>query len=53
MLVPLIRTVHCAAKCHPCPRCGNRNCTDVRHRDVDEIAVERVFTAVRETLARR
>lgn len=22
MLVPLIRTVHCAPKLHPCPRCG-------------------------------
>jgi hypothetical protein len=24
MLVPLIRTVHCAAKHHPCPSCGKK-----------------------------
>jgi len=37
----------------PCPRCGRSGCTDVRHRDVDEIAVERVFDAVSLTLAKR
>jgi heptosyltransferase-2 len=35
----------------PCPRCHRRNCNDVRHRDVDEITVERAFDAVVKTLA--
>jgi len=35
----------------PCRRCGQPGCTDIRHRDVDEIAVSRVFDAVRSTLA--
>jgi heptosyltransferase II len=37
----------------PCPRCGRRNCDDVRHRDVDEITVDRVFDAVSKTLVSR
>jgi lipopolysaccharide heptosyltransferase II len=37
----------------PCPRCARRNCDDVRHRDVDEITVDRVFDAVTRTLASR
>ena len=37
----------------PCPRCHRSDCTDVRHRDVDEITVERVFDAVVKTLASR
>src|SRR5436309_7782752 len=37
----------------PCPRCARRNCDDVRHRDVDEIAVDRVFDAANRTLASR
>ena len=35
----------------PCPRCHRPSCTDVRHRDVDEITVDRVFDAVVKTLA--
>jgi heptosyltransferase-2 len=35
----------------PCPRCHRPDCNDVRHRDVDEISVERVFDAVVKTLA--
>jgi len=34
-----------------CPRCHRPNCNDVRHRDVDEITVERMFDAVVKTLA--
>jgi heptosyltransferase-2 len=34
-----------------CPRCHRLDCTDVRHRDVDEITVDRVFDAVVKTLA--
>jgi len=37
----------------PCPRCARRNCDDVRHRDVDEITVDRVFDAVSKALAPR
>jgi heptosyltransferase-2 len=37
----------------PCPRCQQSDCKDVRHRDVDEITVERVFDAVVKTLASR
>jgi len=37
----------------PCPRCARRNCNDVHHRDVDEIAVERVFDAVTKALVPR
>jgi lipopolysaccharide heptosyltransferase II len=37
----------------PCPRCAKPNCDDVRHRDVDEITVDRVFDAVSRTLAPR
>ena len=37
----------------PCPRCARRNCDDVRHRDVDEITVDRVVDAVTKTLASR
>ena len=37
----------------PCPRCHRPDCNDVRHRDVDEITVERVFDAVVKTLASR
>ncbi len=37
----------------PCPRCHRPDCNDVRHRDVDEITVERVFDAVAKTLASR
>jgi heptosyltransferase II len=37
----------------PCPRCARRNCDDVRHRDVDEITVDRVFDTVTKTLASR
>ena len=33
-----------------CPRCHRPNCNDVRHRDVDEIKVERVFDVVIKTL---
>jgi heptosyltransferase-2 len=36
-----------------CARCRRSNCNDVRHRDVDEITVERVFDAVVKTLASR
>ena len=36
-----------------CPRCAKRNCADVRHRDVDEITVDRVFDAVSNTLTSR
>jgi heptosyltransferase II len=36
-----------------CPRCHQPDCKDVRHRDVDEITVERVFDAVVKTLALR
>lgn len=36
-----------------CPRCGQLDCEEVRHRDVDEIEVSRVFDAVRSTLAAR
>jgi heptosyltransferase II len=36
-----------------CPRCARRNCDDVRHRDVDEIRVDRVFDAVVKTLVPR
>jgi heptosyltransferase-2 len=36
-----------------CPRCHRSDCNDVRHRDVDEITVERVFDAVVKTLASR
>jgi heptosyltransferase-2 len=37
----------------PCPRCHRPDCNDVRHRDVDEITVERVFDAVRNVLLPR
>jgi len=37
----------------PCPRCHRPDCNDVRHRDVDDITVERVFDAVVKTLASR
>jgi heptosyltransferase-2 len=37
----------------PCPRCHRPDCSEVRHRDVDEITVERVFDAVVKTLASR
>ena len=37
----------------PCPRCHQSGCKDVRHRDVDEITVDRVFDAVVKTLASR
>ena len=37
----------------PCPRCGRRSCDDVRHRDVDEITVDRVFDAISTTLVAR
>jgi heptosyltransferase-2 len=37
----------------PCPRCHRPGCNDVRHRDVNEITVERVFDAVIKTLASR
>ncbi len=36
-----------------CPRCGRPRCDDIRHRDVDEIAVSQVFDAVQRTLAAR
>jgi heptosyltransferase II len=36
-----------------CPRCHRPDCNDVRHRDVDEITVERVFDAVVKTLAQQ
>jgi hypothetical protein len=34
-----------------CPRCHRSDCKDVRHRDVDEITVDRVLDAVVTTLA--
>jgi heptosyltransferase-2 len=37
----------------PCSRCHRSDCDDVRHRDVDEVTVERVFDAVVQTLAPR
>jgi heptosyltransferase-2 len=37
----------------PCPRCHRPDCSEVRHRDVDEITVERVFDAIEKTLASR
>jgi heptosyltransferase-2 len=36
-----------------CPRCHRSDCNDVRHRDVDEITVERVFDAVGSALVSR
>jgi heptosyltransferase-2 len=33
-----------------CPQCGQSPCNNIRHRDVDEIAVSRVFDAVRNAL---
>jgi lipopolysaccharide heptosyltransferase II len=35
----------------PCPHCGQAGCNEVRHRNVDEIAVGRVFDAVQAALA--
>jgi heptosyltransferase-2 len=35
----------------PCPRCGSSGCTDVRHRRVEDISLDRVSDAVRVTLA--
>jgi hypothetical protein len=43
MLVPLIRTVHCAAKHHPCPHCGKKGVRVRRlHRRVRTLAYRRV-----------
>jgi heptosyltransferase-2 len=36
----------------PCPQCGASDCQDVRHRDVDAIAPDRVIEAVMATLGR-
>jgi heptosyltransferase-2 len=33
-----------------CPQCGQTDCANVRHRDVDEISVSRVLDAVKSTL---
>jgi heptosyltransferase-2 len=35
----------------PCPHCGNSNCTDVRHRRIEDISAEDVLKAVQEALA--
>jgi heptosyltransferase-2 len=35
----------------PCPICGGVGCHDVRHRRTEDVAPERVFTAVQEALA--
>jgi hypothetical protein len=43
MLVPLIRTVHCAAKHHPCPHCGKKGVRVRRlRRRVRTLAYRRV-----------
>jgi hypothetical protein len=43
MLVPLIRTVHCAAKHHPCPKCGKKGVRVRRlRRRVRTLAYRRV-----------
>jgi hypothetical protein len=43
MLVPLIRTVHCAAKHHPCPNCGKKGVRVRRlRRRVRTLAYRRV-----------
>jgi heptosyltransferase-2 len=34
-----------------CPRCGRSNCSDVLHRRVEDISLDRVIDAVRVTLA--
>jgi heptosyltransferase-2 len=35
---------------HQCPQCGQTDCANVRHRDVDEISVSGVLDAVKSTL---
>jgi hypothetical protein len=43
MLVPLVRTVHCAAKHHPCPHCGKKGVRVRRlRRRVRTLAYRRV-----------
>jgi Transposase len=43
MLAPIIRTVHCAAKRHPCPQCGKKGVRVRRlHRRVRTLAYRRV-----------
>jgi hypothetical protein len=43
MLVPLIRTVPCAPKHHPCPHCGKKGRRVRRlHRRVRSLAYRRV-----------
>jgi heptosyltransferase-2 len=51
-LNPLAATLEPASSL-PCPGCSRSDCTDVRHRRIEDISAGQVFEAVQETLAQQ